>query len=388
MLVERPGGGLRDPERLDAVPAGARARHLAPRDAEERGELGPIGILEPDEEALPGRPRRGRDARLERADRRPRAEPDGHAVARAEDLRPDVVAERVVARHVEDRERPVPHPQGGDCGVHVAVLPEHLEAAHRAVGVDLLDLARRKPPDDVEVVDGEVAEEPARDRDVRLVGRRGVVAGEADQVDGAELARLDQPPRGPVGGVEAALEPDLEGDPGPLGVGGDGLALGEVEGERLLAEDREPAGRPGPDEPGVGVRRRCDDERLGPGDRGLDRVDRRCAVRRGQAAGPLPIDVGDQELDAAELGEEPGVQLPDPAGAEERDPYRRSPATSSRARRSRSACTARAGTPASPRASHPAGSSPRAGSAPRRRRRSPGRAPTSRHASSGRPRAR
>ena len=67
--------------------------------------------------------------------------------------------------------------------------------ADAAIGVDLLDLAAGQPAQDVEVVDREVAEQPARRRDVRLVRRRRVVAGEADRVERAELAGLDQPAR-------------------------------------------------------------------------------------------------------------------------------------------------------------------------------------------------
>src|SRR5712691_11099448 len=76
VLVERLGGRLRDPERLDAVVGRARARGLAPGEPEERDELGTVGGGESIEEMGPRGTRLGRNAGLDRADRRSRPEPD------------------------------------------------------------------------------------------------------------------------------------------------------------------------------------------------------------------------------------------------------------------------------------------------------------------------
>ena len=88
----------------------------------------------------------------------------------------------------EDAERAVGQAQDHGPGVDIVVAREDRKAAHRAGGVDLVDLLAGHPAQRVEVVDGRVAEEPAGDRDVG-VGRRLVVVGdEPDEVDGPELA--------------------------------------------------------------------------------------------------------------------------------------------------------------------------------------------------------
>ena len=89
VLVERLGGGLRDPEGLDAVVGGARARRLAPGDPEERDELGTVGGGEAIEEVGPRGTRLGRNAGLDGPDRRPWPEPDADRI-----LRPQMGAAR------------------------------------------------------------------------------------------------------------------------------------------------------------------------------------------------------------------------------------------------------------------------------------------------------
>jgi hypothetical protein len=157
------------------------------------------------------RPRRRGHAGLDRAQGRVPVHPHGDAVAGPVELRPDVVAERVVPRAREDRERAVVEPQDGGRGVDVAVAFEHPVGQDGAVGVDLDDLATGQPAQHVEVVDVEVAEDAARVGHVALVGRRGIVAGQADQVEATEGPRPHRLARGGVAGVEPSLEAHLHG---------------------------------------------------------------------------------------------------------------------------------------------------------------------------------
>ena len=101
-------------------------------------------------------------------------------------------------------------------------------------------------------MDGKVAEQPARRRDVRLVRRRRVVTGEADGVEGPELPGLDQPARLAIAGVEATLEAELERHAAALDLVGDGEGVLEVGRQRLLAERRQAAPDRGADQLGVG----------------------------------------------------------------------------------------------------------------------------------------
>ena len=182
-------------------------------------EFSSIGRLEADEEVLPRRPGRRGDARLDRAHRGARPEADADGIARAEQLGPDVVAERIVARDGQHGQRTARQAQRRDGRVDVAVLREDREAQDAAVGIDLLDLLSGQPAKDIEVVDGEIAEQAARLGDVALVRRRRVVAGQPDGVQRAELAALDQTARLAVAGVEAALEAELERDAAALDLG-------------------------------------------------------------------------------------------------------------------------------------------------------------------------
>ncbi len=113
--------------RRSASPGARRAAvhglgDLAPRDPQEREELGVVGRLEPGEERGPGGTGQHRGLRLQGADRRPPVEADRHRIPRADDLHPDVVAERVVAGLPEDREGAVGEREDGRAGVDVAVL--------------------------------------------------------------------------------------------------------------------------------------------------------------------------------------------------------------------------------------------------------------------------
>src|SRR5258705_7555165 len=238
VLMERPGRRLCDAQRGDAIARRARARDLPVRDPDECGEFGGVRRCETIDEVGPRRTGRRWHARFDRAERRARPPADGHAVARAEQLGPDVVAERIVARRSQSDERSVGHAQGRHGRVHVVVLGEDREAPDTPIGIDLLHLAVGQPAQDIEVVDGKVAEYAARLRDVRLVRRRRIVTGEADRVEGPERSGLDQPARLAITRVEAALEAELERDPAALDLVGDGQGVVEIRGQRLRARGR------------------------------------------------------------------------------------------------------------------------------------------------------
>ena len=122
-LGARAVGGERDDERGAGLGQRARARAAVAHRRDERRELGAVGGLEALDEvrvaaaavavAAPGSTRAERAARIDA---------DGDAVAGAEDLEPDVVAERVVARAREDRERAAAEPQHRRRRVDVAVV--------------------------------------------------------------------------------------------------------------------------------------------------------------------------------------------------------------------------------------------------------------------------
>ena len=151
-----------------------------------------------------------------RAERRARVDADGDAVGGAEELEPDVVAERVAARAGEDRR--ARRSRAGARPTAASTSPWSREPgrlAHGAVGVDLDDLLARDEADGVEVVDVQVAEDAARGGDVLLGRRRGIVASRR-----GATSRLPSAPartalaRRAVAGVEPPLEADLDEDPG------------------------------------------------------------------------------------------------------------------------------------------------------------------------------
>ncbi len=204
-------------------------------------------------------------------------------------------------------------------GVDVVVALEDREAPDGARGVQLSDLLAGHPAERVEVVDRGVAEEPSGDRDVGIRGRLVVVGDEADQVDGAQFTALHHPAGLPVGRVEPALEADLDGRSCRLDLVDQSDGLVEVEGERLLAEDRQAPVHGHRHEPSVGVGR-------GGHEHGVGRVESLLGTR-GHAASDrfrgLPgagrVDVGDDQLYVRLSRDQPTVELPDPAGADECD---------------------------------------------------------------------
>ena len=103
VLMERTGRRLCDAQRGDTIAGRARARDLPARDPDECGEFGGVRRRETVDEIGPRRAGRRRHARLDGAERRARPQPTDDAVARAEQLGPDVVAERIVARRRSGR---------------------------------------------------------------------------------------------------------------------------------------------------------------------------------------------------------------------------------------------------------------------------------------------
>ena len=89
---------------------------------------------------------------------------------------------------------------------------------------------------------GEITEEAAGLGDVGLVRRGRIVPGEADRVQGAELAALDEPARLAVARIEAALEAELERDAAMRSISA-AIAIVVLERRRQAASRRTSAGR-------------------------------------------------------------------------------------------------------------------------------------------------
>src|SRR5438128_3707335 len=209
-------GGEGDDERGARFVQGAGARTALADGVHESGELAAVRGLEALDEIRIAGAVWLRRARLDRADRAAAVDTDGDAVRAAEDLEPHVVTERVQARAGEDPERAAAEPEDGDGRVDVAVTLEPGGLPDGAVGVDLGDLLAGDVADGVEVVNVQVAEDPARAGDVFLGRRRRVVRGGADDEQVAERTRSDSVVCGTIARVEAALEADLDEDSCPL----------------------------------------------------------------------------------------------------------------------------------------------------------------------------
>ena len=136
----------------------------------------------------------------------------------------------------------------GGGGGDVAELGEEVGTLGAAGGVDLDDLPAGDPPDGVEVVHAAVAEDAAGDLDVLAWRGCGVQGGGPHGVHPAELPGLHGGPGCAEGRVEAARVADLHRYPAVGHVPGDGHGLGEVAGQRLLAEHRDAGVDPGPDQ--------------------------------------------------------------------------------------------------------------------------------------------
>src|SRR6187431_2280114 len=124
----------------------------------------------------------------------------------------------------------------------------------------------------------------------------------------------------PITRVEAALEPELEWDAGPVDLAGDRDHLVEAAGKRLLAEGWHPAADGLADQLGMGGRGGGDHDRVSAVE---GRVDRRsgldprltCDLR-----GSCRVDVAEHDrVDAIGVAQEARVQASDPAGSKECD---------------------------------------------------------------------
>ena len=146
-----------------------------------------------------------------------------------------------------------------DDRVVVAGLGDDGAELLRSAGGDLDDVGHEEAGH-VEVVDGHVAEDPARVRDVGGGRRLGIAAG-----DGQLLERADVAPRHPaVQFGEVRIEPTVEAED-DRNRGGTGLLAqcvdaGDVQVDRLLAEDGDGGIDGGADQVDVGRGRRGDDD--------------------------------------------------------------------------------------------------------------------------------
>ena len=107
-----------------------------------------------------------------------------------------------------------------------------------AEGVDRLDLATGHIASHVEVVDRHVVEDAARDLDVGDRRRGRITAGDVDDLDIADRAIGDGIGNRLVGRIEPAIEADVQRHAGSLDRGERTVDFGDVEADRLLAEDR------------------------------------------------------------------------------------------------------------------------------------------------------
>ncbi len=160
-------------------------------------------------------------------------------------------------------------------GVDVAGGADRLVDPDVATGENLDHLTAGDEPGHVEVVDRHVEEQPAGAFDVGDRRRGRVAARDPHHVQPPELPGRDCVAYGPVSRVEAPVEPDMEHHPGGLHGGEGDVDLGEVERDRLFAEDRHPGARRRRDQFDVGVGARADGDGIDPERENLvDRIDR------------------------------------------------------------------------------------------------------------------
>ena len=194
------------------------------------------------------------------------------------------------------------------------------EAAHGASGVDLVHLDARHPSQRVEIVDRGVSEQSTRQGDVRVWRWLVVMSDEPNEVDGPELTGLDHPTGLDVGRIEPSLESELEHGRRSFDSLDELARDGEVERERLLAEDRQAAVEGHRYQRGMRVGRGSDDRRVRCVEGFLGGIHVPTADRVGGSLRSLGIDVGDDDVrDARLASNEPAVQLSDPARTEESD---------------------------------------------------------------------
>ena len=212
------------------------------------------------------------------------------------------------ARRAQRHHRGIDIPRRRDPGIH--------QAGRRGEHLDRLLL--QQEPRHIEVMDHHVAEQPAGRRDVGRWRRAGVAADDGEQFEVADFAAVEPPLEAGEMRIETPVEPhherrarrfhDCQAGPHPLG----------RKVHRLFAEHRPP--RPGRplDVVGMGRRRRADHYRAGR--EGLVERDHRRATRRRQPRRRLRYRVGDAgEACAGVVGDVAGVDLADPAGADDGD---------------------------------------------------------------------
>ena len=129
----------------------------------------------------------------------------------------------------------------------------------RAAREDLDDLAARHEAGHVEVVDRHVEEDPARPAHVLQRRRRRVAAGDAHEVRLADRPVGHRARDRRVGGVEAAVEADLERRRRPPPTAASARSTSARSSDTGFSQKIAlPAARRGDDQVGVGVGRRAD----------------------------------------------------------------------------------------------------------------------------------
>src|SRR5438132_1214003 len=203
---EAPGGGLRDPKRLERVDGARRGRAAGTHRLDERLELETVGVPEPVDEpviVVAGHAPLGVGPHR----RRPLVFDDDLAPL-ALDLRPDVVAVGRPARVLDHAERARAEAKGEDRRVGVAELTDARVDERRAERAHLVHFAAEESRD-VEVVDRHVLVDAAGGPEVVERGRLRVTGEGAEHLDPADGAGLDERPRP----REARVVPALDADP-------------------------------------------------------------------------------------------------------------------------------------------------------------------------------
>ena len=206
-----------------------------------------------------------------------------------------------------------------DRGVDVARLADRRIDPDPAEGVDGLDFAARHVTSHVEVVDRHVVEDAARHLDVGDRWRGWITAGDVDDLHIADCAVGNGVGDGLVRGIEAPVEADVQRHAGGFDGGETSIDLGDVEADRLLAEDRPARLGGGDHHVDMGVGRGADRDCVG--------VDRHRVLKAGgDGYAELGTDrfcgLGEDVEHADDLGagdpavEVLGVHRPDAAAAE------------------------------------------------------------------------
>ena len=253
------------------------------------------------------------------------------------DLGANVLAEGNAAAELDAADGATRELQVHDRGVDV-VRGRHLRKELDGAGrLDLGDLGAHEEAGRVELMGAHVEHDPAAGPRVedRRWRRIHVVLPAREQEETTELPGDDPGVGADVVRVVPTHEPDLQPDPGSVHGREDRVGVGQVERQRLLAQDVPPGGRGrlddlpvmdgrDRDEHGIDARRRHRSERIG---------ERRGADLVGEVAGGAAVHVTDR--DDPQLRRTGGDQLrvapAHPPGTDDRqaDPRRWHPAPSS-----------------------------------------------------------